>query len=232
MRRRRQVEAERGPSCVRGTLAQVFADAAAAKVPADEIRALLERLRVRPVITAHPTEAKRVTVLEKHRRIYRRLVDLESPRWTPRERQGAGRRPAQRDRAPVADRRAAPAEADGAPGGFLGTALLQRDAVRGGAGPDGEARARSRPSLPGRAVGRPPVLPVRLVDWRRPRRQPLRHQRRHPWHAAGEPADGPPPVSPADRGAGARAQHHGAGRAPVGPLPLGARAGARRHGAR
>ena len=56
-------------------------------MPAAEIRALLERLRVRPVITAHPTEAKRVTVLEKHRRIYRRLVDLESPRWTPRERQ-------------------------------------------------------------------------------------------------------------------------------------------------
>jgi phosphoenolpyruvate carboxylase len=57
-------------------------------VPAAEIRKLLEQLRVRPVITAHPTEAKRVTVLEKHRRIYRRLVDLESPRWTPRERQG------------------------------------------------------------------------------------------------------------------------------------------------
>ncbi len=87
MRRRRQVEAERGLELLRGTLAQVVADAAAAKVPADEIRALLERLRVRPVITAHPTEAKRVTVLEKHRRIYRRLVDLESPRWTPRERQ-------------------------------------------------------------------------------------------------------------------------------------------------
>ncbi|MDQ3139035.1 MAG: phosphoenolpyruvate carboxylase [Gemmatimonadota bacterium] len=88
MRRRRQVEVERGSALFRGTLAQVFADAAAAKVPAAEIHALLERLRVRPVITAHPTEAKRVTVLEKHRRIYRRLVDLESPRWTPRERQG------------------------------------------------------------------------------------------------------------------------------------------------
>jgi phosphoenolpyruvate carboxylase len=87
MRRRRQIEAERGHELVRGTFAQVFSDAAAAKVPAAEIRALLERLRVRPVITAHPTEAKRVTVLEKHRRIYRRLVDLESPRWTPRERQ-------------------------------------------------------------------------------------------------------------------------------------------------
>jgi phosphoenolpyruvate carboxylase len=86
MRRRRQVEAERGYDQLRGTFSQVIASAAAS-IPADEIRALLEVLRVRPVITAHPTEAKRVTVLEKHRRIYRRLVDLESPRWTPRERQ-------------------------------------------------------------------------------------------------------------------------------------------------
>jgi phosphoenolpyruvate carboxylase len=88
MRRRRQIEAERGYELLRGTFAQVISGAAAAKVPAGEIRALLQQLRVRPVITAHPTEAKRVTVLEKHRRIYRRLVDLESPRWTPRERQG------------------------------------------------------------------------------------------------------------------------------------------------
>jgi phosphoenolpyruvate carboxylase len=87
MRRRRQIEAERGYELLRGTFAQVLSNAAAAKVPAAEIRALLEHLRVRPIITAHPTEATRVTVLEKHRRIYRRLVDLESPRWTPRERQ-------------------------------------------------------------------------------------------------------------------------------------------------
>ncbi len=86
MRRRRQIEAERGYEQLRGTFAQVISSAAAAKVPAAEIRGLLEILRVRPVITAHPTEAKRVTVLEKHRRIYRRLVDLESTRWTPRER--------------------------------------------------------------------------------------------------------------------------------------------------
>ena len=87
MRRRRQIEAERGYDQLRGTFAQVISAAAAGGIPADEIRRLLEVLRVRPVITAHPTEAKRVTVLEKHRRIYRRLVDLESPRWTPRERQ-------------------------------------------------------------------------------------------------------------------------------------------------
>jgi phosphoenolpyruvate carboxylase len=87
MRRRRQTEAERGYEQVRGTWAQVLASAAEARIPAEEIRGLLEILRIRPVITAHPTEARRVTVLEKHRRIYRRLVDLESPRWTPRERQ-------------------------------------------------------------------------------------------------------------------------------------------------
>ena len=87
MRRRRQVEAERGYEQLRGTFAQVVSDAAAGRIPAQEIRELLSILRVRPVLTAHPTEAKRVTVLEKHRRIYRRLVDLESPRWTPRERQ-------------------------------------------------------------------------------------------------------------------------------------------------
>jgi phosphoenolpyruvate carboxylase len=87
MRRRRQSEAERGYEQVRGTFAQVMSSAAEMGIPPTEVRALLEILRIRPVITAHPTEAKRVTVLEKHRRIYRRLVDLESPRWTPRERQ-------------------------------------------------------------------------------------------------------------------------------------------------
>jgi phosphoenolpyruvate carboxylase len=87
MRRRRQIEAERGYDQVRGTFAQVISEAGVSRVPAAALRTLLEGLRVRPVLTAHPTEAKRVTVLEKHRRIYRRLVDLESPRWTPRERQ-------------------------------------------------------------------------------------------------------------------------------------------------
>jgi len=87
MRRRRQTETGRGPEQVRGTLSQVLHDVAGQQIAdAEKVRALLRELRVRPTITAHPTEAKRVTVLEKHRRIYRRLVDMESPRWTPRER--------------------------------------------------------------------------------------------------------------------------------------------------
>src|SRR2546425_6202130 len=86
MRQRRRSEVDRGYDQLRGTFAQVVTAAAGAGVAANEMRAVVATLRVRPVITAHPTEAKRVTVLEKHRRIYRRLVDLEAPRWTPRER--------------------------------------------------------------------------------------------------------------------------------------------------
>jgi len=87
MRSRREIERERGHEQLRGTFANVFASAAADGITAAEIRQALAGLRVRPVITAHPTEAKRVTVLERHRRIYLRLLDLESPRWTDRERQ-------------------------------------------------------------------------------------------------------------------------------------------------
>ena len=86
MRRRREAENRLGDQGVRGTFAQLISDAAAGGIKADRIRGLLAELRIRPVITAHPTEAKRVTVLERHRRIYRGLMDLESPRWTPRER--------------------------------------------------------------------------------------------------------------------------------------------------
>ena len=87
MRNRREIERERGYQQLRGTFANVFASAAADGITPAEIRQALSGLRVRPVITAHPTEAKRVTVLERHRRIYLRLLDLESPRWTDRERQ-------------------------------------------------------------------------------------------------------------------------------------------------
>ncbi|MGH6931655.1 MAG: phosphoenolpyruvate carboxylase [Dongiaceae bacterium] len=88
MRLRRQIETDRGIDRVPGTFSNVIGEAAASGVTAEEIQALLGRARVRPVITAHPTEAKRVTVLEIHRRIYRLLYELESPRWTRRERDG------------------------------------------------------------------------------------------------------------------------------------------------
>jgi phosphoenolpyruvate carboxylase len=86
MRRRRQIERERGREQLRGTFGQVIAEAAQNGVPAAEIQMLVAGLRIRPVLTAHPTESKRVTVLEKYRRIYLLLLELENQRWTERER--------------------------------------------------------------------------------------------------------------------------------------------------
>ena len=86
MRRRRHIERTGGRGALRGTFDHVLAEAARDGIAPQEIRTLLSGLRIRPVITAHPTESKRVTVLEKYRRIYRLLRELELPRWTERER--------------------------------------------------------------------------------------------------------------------------------------------------
>jgi phosphoenolpyruvate carboxylase len=86
MRRRRQVERERGREELRGTFSHVLAEAARTGVRPEEIQKLISNLRIRPVLTAHPTESKRVTVLEKYRKTYLLLRELENPRWTERER--------------------------------------------------------------------------------------------------------------------------------------------------
>ena len=84
VRERRQTEALDGPEIVEGSFAQAMASI---KGDAPERFAdAVTSLSVGPTLTAHPTEAKRVTILEIHRRIYRLLVTLETQRWTPRER--------------------------------------------------------------------------------------------------------------------------------------------------
>lgn len=86
MRRRRLTEKEFGLQNVQGTFANVFKQANEASISATAIQRLLDETHIRPTITAHPTEAKRATVLAIHRRIYVLLYRIESPRWTPRER--------------------------------------------------------------------------------------------------------------------------------------------------
>jgi phosphoenolpyruvate carboxylase len=86
MRRRRAIETQLGPDFVQNSLPQVLKQLKDSGTSAEEIQLFLDMANVRPVITAHPTEAKRITVLEIHRRIYLHLMNLESPRWTERER--------------------------------------------------------------------------------------------------------------------------------------------------
>lgn len=55
---------------------------------ADDVRALLNKLSVRLVITAHPSEAKRKELLVKLRHIAQMLADYDAPDLLPRERVG------------------------------------------------------------------------------------------------------------------------------------------------
>jgi len=43
------------------------------------------KIRIEPVLTAHPTEAKRLAVLEQHRALYSLIVGRENQMWTPQE---------------------------------------------------------------------------------------------------------------------------------------------------
>lgn len=86
VRHLRSIESEIGHTEVPGTFAQVISQAARQGIAADELQGVLDNASISPVITAHPTEAKRVTVLEIHRRIYLLLKKLEQDRWTPHER--------------------------------------------------------------------------------------------------------------------------------------------------
>ena len=83
VREQRRTETNQGPGAVDGS----FAEALSCKtMSAERLREAVGSLCVGPTLTAHPTEAMRVTVLENHRRIYRCLVSLEAQRWTPAER--------------------------------------------------------------------------------------------------------------------------------------------------
>ncbi|WP_205686613.1 phosphoenolpyruvate carboxylase [Chromatocurvus halotolerans] len=68
-----------------GAWEQAFTQALAAGLDGRAMAEILASLRIEPVLTAHPTEAKRQTVLEHHRRLYQLLVARENSMWTPAE---------------------------------------------------------------------------------------------------------------------------------------------------
>lgn len=75
-------ESERGlwPRCLASLRDDAGLDEAA-------IASAMRAVRVEPVFTAHPTEAKRPSVRERHRELYDLLSELESPILTIRERE-------------------------------------------------------------------------------------------------------------------------------------------------
>ncbi|HSB77645.1 MAG TPA: phosphoenolpyruvate carboxylase, partial [Candidatus Methylomirabilis sp.] len=68
-----------------GSLEHAVAHCKAAGLSAESLQALLRELDIILVLTAHPTEAKRRSILEKTRRISRHLTALDHPLLTPGE---------------------------------------------------------------------------------------------------------------------------------------------------
>lgn len=82
---RQDRERELGAASIRGLWEQSLTEMKALGLGEDEILSLLADVHVEPVLTAHPTEAKRATVRECHRVIYEELVLSEHREFTPRE---------------------------------------------------------------------------------------------------------------------------------------------------
>ena len=82
---RRKREREEGMSAERGLWGEAFERLKADGFSASDIARQLPLIRVEPVLTAHPTEAKRLTVLEQHRELFRSLVERENPLLTASE---------------------------------------------------------------------------------------------------------------------------------------------------
>jgi phosphoenolpyruvate carboxylase len=57
-----------------------------------DVRRAMPSIHVQPVLTAHPTESKRASVLERHREIYLMLVERENPTKTPMEQEALRQR--------------------------------------------------------------------------------------------------------------------------------------------
>jgi phosphoenolpyruvate carboxylase len=84
---RRMRETVGGPASEPGTWPYQLEQLRAGGFATGAVECALPEIYVQPVLTAHPTEAKRPSVLECHREIYLMLVERENPTKTPMEQQ-------------------------------------------------------------------------------------------------------------------------------------------------
>ncbi|MEL7421971.1 MAG: phosphoenolpyruvate carboxylase [Bacteroidota bacterium] len=82
---RRKTETLFGLETTRGSWGETLAIWKALGISEEEMAALLPTIKVMPVLTAHPTEAKRITVLDIHRELYVLLAKKENPLWSTAE---------------------------------------------------------------------------------------------------------------------------------------------------
>ena len=91
IRRVRRREAEGHPAPRRGSLREAVRMLADARVPADRVQDLLDRAEIKLVLTAHPTEARRRTIIDKLARVFALIRDLDERRLLPDDQSRARR---------------------------------------------------------------------------------------------------------------------------------------------
>lgn len=86
VQQRRKLIDNSGPQAIRGSWAETFSRLKEKGFNEKEISGLISKVKLIPVLTAHPTEAKRISVLELHRDLYLKLVKLENNTYSLLER--------------------------------------------------------------------------------------------------------------------------------------------------
>ncbi len=89
VRRIRSRERREAPAPRRGSVLEAVQMIAGRGTTAEQFQALLDRASIRLVMTAHPTEARRRTVIDKQARVFRTLRDLDERDVLPGEAQRA-----------------------------------------------------------------------------------------------------------------------------------------------
>ena len=84
---RRRVVNESGMQAVRGSWSETFQRWKDQGLDEDQMQEIISKVKLIPVLTAHPTETKRISILELHREIYLNLIKLENTSYSSTERQ-------------------------------------------------------------------------------------------------------------------------------------------------
>ncbi|MFM8363778.1 MAG: phosphoenolpyruvate carboxylase [Verrucomicrobiota bacterium] len=82
---RRMREIDLGGAAEPGLWPRQLKELSASGLDVESIASALSSIRIEPVLTAHPTEAKRAAVLEQHRALYTLLLAREAGGFTPAE---------------------------------------------------------------------------------------------------------------------------------------------------